>query len=94
MSALRLAVATATVVLASAAESFAQGCAMCGSSFGENDPVTSAFSWSVLFLMAVPYSLAAVIGLYFFRAYRRPRSDRGAVLRLVTGFRRPKGDLA
>ena len=93
MSALRF-IATATILLASAAESFAQGCAMCGSSFGQNDPVQNAFSWSVLFLMVVPYSIAAVIGIYFVRADRRPRSDRGVVLRLVSVIRRPKGDLA
>jgi hypothetical protein len=63
---------------------------MCGSSFGENDPVTLAFSWSILFMMAAPYTLAGLIGGYLFYAYwRGPRRDRAAIIRLA-GERRPR----
>jgi hypothetical protein len=93
----RLAVSlpAAAVVLA-AADALAQGCAMCGSSFGENDPVTRAFSWSILFLMATPYTIVGLIGAYLYYLHRRGgRRPRPAVVRLA---RSPsdggQGDLA
>src|SRR5262249_26413423 len=40
-----------------APDAFAQGCAMCGTAFIKDDPVTRAFNWSVLFLIAMPYTI-------------------------------------
>ncbi|HJQ73493.1 MAG TPA: hypothetical protein VJ814_01310 [Gaiellaceae bacterium] len=74
-----------TVVLAlllSAADALAQSCAMCASSFGQNDPMSRAFSWSILFLMATPYTIVGAIGAYLFYTYRRAGRRRAAVLDL------------
>jgi hypothetical protein len=49
--------AVVVIALSRAAVALAQGCAMCGNSFGANDPTTSAFSSSVLFLIAAPYAV-------------------------------------
>ena len=46
----------ATLCAVTAPDVFAQGCAMCGTAFTKDDPVTRAFSWSVLFLIAMPYT--------------------------------------
>jgi hypothetical protein len=70
----------AAVVLAAAPRAFAQSCAMCASSFGQNDPVTRAFSWSILFLMATPYTIVAVIGAFLFFKYRRMPGRRRATI--------------
>ena len=82
----------------------AQSCAMCASSFGENDPVQRAFSWSILFLMATPYTIVAVIGGFLYYSHRRALGHRrGAVidlgraarlLRSARGTRDNEGDLA
>jgi hypothetical protein len=55
---MRIACSTALVIAAfavRATSALAQGCAMCGSSFSENDPTTQAFNSSVVFLMITPY---------------------------------------
>ena len=54
-----------------ASDALAQSCAMCGSSFGQNDPMTRAFSWSILFLMATPYTIVGLIGGYLYYIHRR-----------------------
>ena len=51
----------------------AQGCAMCGS-FGQTDPAGRAISFSVLFLMAMPYVLSALVASVFLVARRRART--------------------
>lgn len=61
----------------------AQGCAMCGTAFAPDDPVTQAFSWSILFLIAMPYTLCAVVGAWLYFAYRRAdERRRGQVIDL------------
>ena len=99
--------ATASVVAASVllgvADALAQSCAMCASSFGENDPVSRAFSWSILFMMAMPYTIFGTIAAIVFWTHRRaggrPRAaiiDLGKAARLL-GRSAPqgsKGDLA
>ena len=60
----------------------AQGCAMCGTAFTKDDPVTRAFSWSVLFLIAMPYTLFALAD-----------PTRRAILDLLTAGERPARDL-
>jgi hypothetical protein len=49
-------VASLLVIVTQASSAFAQ-CAMCGNSFGQNDPTVSAFNTSVLFLMLAPYAI-------------------------------------
>jgi hypothetical protein len=65
----RLVIAVA-LVLGRASAGFAQ-CAMCGNSFGQNDPTVTAFNASVLFLMLAPYAIffAAAGGIVLL--YRR-----------------------
>lgn len=53
----RLIALVVTVLVTRAPSALAQGCAMCGSSFSENDPTTQAFNSSVVFLMITPYVL-------------------------------------
>ena len=91
----RIAVLAVVLVLA-AHSAWAQSCAMCGSSFGQNDPVTRAFSWSILFLMATPYTIVGLIGAYLYFSYRRSSRRRRAT---VPSLARPsaedsQGDLA
>jgi hypothetical protein len=81
MRCVRLAVAVLGVLLV-AANALAQSCAMCGASFGENDPVSRAFSWSILFLMATPYTIVGIVGLFIFHSYRRAGRRRAAVIDL------------
>src|SRR5215467_16407229 len=64
----------ATVAGASTAvapDAFAQGCAMCGTAFLKDDPVTRAFNWSVLFLIAMPYTIFGLAAGWLFLAHRR-----------------------
>jgi len=82
-------IATAILALAPATRAFAQSCAMCASSFGVNDPVTKAFNWSILFLMAAPYTLVAAVGGWLFFTYRRAAGrSRASVGRLPLATRR------
>jgi hypothetical protein len=94
---------TLAMLAASVGPAWAQSCAMCGSSFGENDPVSRAFSWSILFMMATPYTVVGVIGAVLFFNYRRAGQRRAAVIDLhhasrLLGRSRPVedsgGDLA
>ncbi len=77
-----------------AARSFAQSCAMCGSSFGPDDPVQRAFSWSILFLMAAPYTLFGAVAGWLFYVHRRAAGRRrAAVVELAWGRRKaPAGE--
>lgn len=45
-------------------------CAVCVGSSG-NDPVTDAFNWSVLFMMATPYAIFGAIGGWIYYQHRR-----------------------
>ncbi len=100
----RLALAGALSVLLAARDTLAQSCAMCTSSFGENDPVSRAFSWSILFLMAMPYTIfgtiAALVLWSHRRAGNRPRATVIDLARAARLLRRPaqagsnEGDLA
>jgi hypothetical protein len=70
--------------LAQASRVLAQSCAMCASSFGPNDPTSRAFSWSILFLMAAPYTIVGSVAGWLFFAYRRaPGRPRAAVIDLA-----------
>ena len=74
----------ALAALAPTARALAQSCAMCTSSFGSNDPIQRAFSWSILFLMAAPYSIVGVVAGWLFLTYRRaPGRRRASVIDLA-----------
>jgi hypothetical protein len=76
------AAALVTLLLATAGDALAQGCAMCGSAFAPDDPRTRAFNWSILFLMATPYAVVGIAGAWLFLACRRTPGRRAAVARL------------
>ena len=86
--------ATALLVLGTSARALAQSCAMCGSSFGPDDPVQRAFSWSILFLMAAPYTLFGTVAGWLFYVHRRAAGRRrAAVVELAWGRRKvPAGE--
>jgi hypothetical protein len=52
------------------APTLAHACAVCLTGAGD-DPVTDAFNWSVLFLMAAPYTVVGVIAGWLVYAKRR-----------------------
>jgi hypothetical protein len=82
-------IATALVV-GRALPSAAQSCAMCGSALSD-DPLGRAFSWSILFMMAVPYTVVGAAGAWLYYMHRRaPGRHRGDVIDLVdVGRSRP-----
>jgi hypothetical protein len=61
----------AALCAVTAPDAFAQGCAMCGTAFTKDDPVTRAFNWSVLFLIAMPYTIFGLAAGWLFLAHRR-----------------------
>jgi hypothetical protein len=79
-----------TVALARALPAAAQSCAMCGSALA-NDPLGRAFSWSILFMMATPYTVIGAAGAWLYYMHRRaPGRRRGDVIDLVeAGRNRP-----
>ncbi len=80
--------ATALLVLGTSARALAQSCAMCGASFGPNDPTSRAFSWSILFLMAAPYTIVATAaGILFYMHRRAPGRRRAAIIDLAKAAR-------
>ena len=75
----------------------AQACAVCLTGASANDPVTDAFNWSVLFLMAMPYAVVGSIAGWLFYQYRRARTgkagrsgDRGKVVPLAWKYGKQK----
>src|SRR5207245_1117761 len=75
----------ALVVVWAATRALAQSCAMCGSSFGVDDPVQRAFSWSILFLMAARYTLYGALR-YGDPTWPRPSSILGIQLTALMTF--------
>ena len=78
-----------------ASHALAQGCAMCGTAL-KDDTLGRAFSWSVLFLIAAPYSVVGLLGGYIFYAHWRPDARRRAsvidLFKRGRPGRRPGGD--
>jgi hypothetical protein len=76
---------TALAVLLSASHALAQSCAMCGSALGgPQDPLARAISWSVLFLMAAPYTIVGGAAAVLYFMYRRgPGRRRATVIDLA-----------
>ncbi len=56
----------------------AQACAVCWTGAGspEHDALARGFYWGVLFLMAMPFAVAASIGGWLWYAHRRGRGRR------------------
>lgn len=63
--------AVAVILAATAPEVLAQGCAMCGTALTPDDPVSRAFNWSVLFLIAMPYTVFGLAAGWVILAHRR-----------------------
>jgi predicted MFS family arabinose efflux permease len=64
------------------APSLAHACAVCLTGAGD-DSVSDAFNWSVLFLMAAPYSVVAVIAgwlIYVKRRTEKVKTESGGEL--------------
>ena len=80
-----------------ASHALAQGCAMCGTAL-KDDPTGRAISWSVLFLIAAPYTVVGLVGGYIFYTYRRAAADRRAsvidLFRTRRPVRGPGGDIS
>ena len=79
--------ATAFVLLGAASRALAQSCAMCAASFGPNDPTSRAISWSILFLMAAPYTIVVTAAGVLFYMHRRPGRRRAAIIDLAKAAR-------
>ena len=81
-------VAAALMLLASASRALAQSCATCAASFGPNDPTSRAISWSILFLMAAPYTIVVTAaGILFYMHRRGPGHRRAAIIDLAKAAR-------
>ena len=52
----------------------ANACAVCWA--GDGGPTADGFNWSVLFLMAAPYTVVGSIAGWFFYTYRRSAAKR------------------
>jgi hypothetical protein len=79
----------AVMALVGRASSAVAQCAMCGNSFGQNDPTMGAFNTSVLFLMLAPYTIFfAAAGVFVF-LYRRGLLARRAPVIPLHGRRTP-----
>jgi hypothetical protein len=84
----RLALVGTLTLLLTAGNALAQSCAMCTSSFGENDPLSRAISWSILFLMAMPYTIFGTIAAIVFFSHRRAGNrPRATVIDLARAAR-------
>ena len=70
---------TVVASLATTAIAHAQSCAMCGSAFAPNEPITRAFSSSILFLMAAPYALFGSAAASIYLLHRRAAARRRGV---------------
>jgi hypothetical protein len=82
------AMAVATVLAARGA-AFAQSCAMCGSSFAPDDPATRAFTWSIIFLLLVPYTIFGIAAGWLVWKFRRAGDRPRAAIIPLTWRRRP-----
>ena len=61
----------------------ARACAVCLAGAGPNDPLTDAFSWSIIFLMAMPYTIVGSVAGWLFYNHRRASAKKAARLRLA-----------
>jgi heme/copper-type cytochrome/quinol oxidase subunit 2 len=63
-------------------------CAVCLTGASANDPVADAFNWSVLFLMAAPYTIVGSVGGWLaYTHWRAARKRDGKLKRKVPVLR-------
>jgi hypothetical protein len=80
MSSRLLSIACAFGAVPTAATVALAQCAMCGNSFEPNDPATTAFNTSVLFMMLAPYTIFfAAVGCFVW-LHRRGSLGRRATI--------------
>lgn len=68
----------AAVLAALAFPGAARACPVCING-AAGQPLNDAFNWSVLFLMAMPYSIVLSIAGFFFFTYRRAAKKAGEI---------------
>ena len=73
---LRRAFSSAFLFLALLFPVVAWPCAVCLTGAAANDPVADAFNWSVLFLMATPYTVVGSVGGWLFYTHRRAAAQK------------------
>lgn len=56
-----------------------QACAVCLTGIGQDDPMTDAFNWSILFLMAMPYTVVGSVAGWLFYTHWRAAKGRDQV---------------
>jgi len=78
-------VLTVAALLGTAADVLAQACAMCGSALSD-DPLGRAISWSILFLMAAPYTIVGTAVLCLVWIHRRAAGRRRAASMELAGL--------
>ena len=61
-------------------------CAVCVSGGGANDPLNDAFNWSVLFLMATPYTVVGSVAGWLVYTHWRAAAKKNGGLRKKTPF--------
>jgi len=84
---MRSAILAGGALLSGPATALAQSCAMCGSSFSPDDPATRAFTWSIIFLLLVPYTIFGLAAGFVFWSFRRA-SDRPRATIIPMAWRR------
>jgi len=60
---------------------------MCATALAPDDPVTRAFSWSVLFLIAMPYTVFGLAAGWLVLAHRRHRHPRRSTVIVLPNVR-------
>ncbi|MCZ6625182.1 MAG: hypothetical protein O7B35_13295 [Deltaproteobacteria bacterium] len=74
-----LLLAVCVVAVAIVSPKAVQACAVCLTGAAGADPIADAFNWSILFLMAMPYTIVGSIGGWLFYAHRRATEKRGGL---------------
>ncbi|TMA13418.1 MAG: hypothetical protein E6J89_01465 [Deltaproteobacteria bacterium] len=62
-------------------------CSVCLGGADGYDPLTDAFNWSVLFLMAMPYAVVGSIAGWIFYSYRSAVKKRGLLKKKAPALR-------
>ena len=61
-------------------------CSVCLSGLSGSDPLTDAFNWSVLFLMATPYTVVGSVAGWLVYTHRRAAAKKNGVFKNKTPF--------
>src|SRR3989338_949859 len=73
-------------LLALALPGSAAACAVCLTGAASGDPTADAFNWSVLFLMATPYTVVGSVGGWLFYTHRRTAAKKNGGFKKKTPF--------